>query len=147
ADGEAPAPRPVPRPAPTTAEVDFAGPPSLPSIPVGPWSPDASAVPFSLSTSTSESTAPPPQRLPSASDESPPSAPPSLELSPIDLRLRAILQVDESGPSPSLIAVIGCLMLLQLLWIGLLVPSSIPSPGSPLVPVRGSAAPLAAGHR
>src|SRR5690606_16002617 len=47
ADGEAPAPRPVPRPAPTTAEVDFAGPPSLPSIPVGPWSPDASAVPFS----------------------------------------------------------------------------------------------------
>jgi hypothetical protein len=55
--------------------------------------------------------------------------------------------VDESGPSPSLIAVIGCLMLLQLLWIGLLVASSIPSPGSPLVPVRGSEAPLAAGHR
>ena len=141
ADGEAPALRR----SPPVAEIDFGGPPSLPSIPVSPWSPGVSGAPFSLRTSASESPAPPPQLLPPAGAAAGAAAPPSLELSPIDHRLRAVLQVDDSGPSPSLLAVVGCLMLLQLLWIGLLVASSIPSPGSPLVPVRGAEAPLAEG--
>lgn len=102
---------------------------------------------FSLSTSPHESAAPPPQELPAAPEppvsEAAASAPLSLPLSPIDLRLRALLHVDERGPGARLLVILGALLLLQLLWILVVVGSSVPTRKSPLTPATDVSAPLA----
>jgi tetratricopeptide (TPR) repeat protein/DNA-binding response OmpR family regulator len=172
-------PAEAPPVAPSAAQVHLPPGPVLPSIPVGPWSPDAagarslspqalfgtealfgadavlkaslasrSAAPsesaFSLATSAAESAAPPPQEL-SSGAAAPPSAPPSLQLTSIDWQLRRVLHVDERGPGPGLLACLGGLLLLQLLWILFAVAAALPTRSAPLRPDPDVLAPLAQG--
>ncbi len=72
-----------------------------------------------------------------------PAAPPAAAYASIDERLRRLLLVDENGLSPSLLAVLGALALLELFWILLLVAAAAPSHAARLEPAPGSSGPIA----
>jgi tetratricopeptide (TPR) repeat protein/DNA-binding NarL/FixJ family response regulator len=63
--------------------------------------------------------------------------------SAIDERLRRLLGVDENGLSPSLLAVLGALALLELFWILLLIAAAAPSQTTQLEAAPGGSGPLA----
>ncbi len=71
------------------------------------------------------------------------SAHPLLTAASIDERLRRLLGVSIKGPSPSLLAVLGGLALLELFWILVLVLAAAPPRGSGLEPAPDSSGPLA----
>ncbi len=73
-----------------------------------------------------------------------PVAPKSTQSSAIDERLRRLLLVDENGPSPSLLAVLGGLALVELFWILLLVAAVGPSQSTRLEAAPGGSGPIAA---
>ncbi len=65
--------------------------------------------------------------------------------SPVDQRLRRLLQVDERGLSPSMIAVLAALSLVQLLWVVVLIMSASPRDSAEIKPAPTVSAPLAQG--
>ncbi len=80
---------------------------------------------------------------PTKAEGPPRSVSPRAAASGIDERLRRLLGVDENGLSPSLLAVLGALALLELFWILLLIAAAAPSQTTQLEAAPGGSGPLA----